>query len=158
MFCSRSGRQFLSSDIYHPFLHYRPDSLDHYMQKLFNSGYDQQFRTEILLSVIKAFHNILGKHERGEKPLHRDRDFQKEERRRTKNNKIKSWYRKNGQYDSVMFVPLTPGSVLKHRIQERLQGGLLVLLLLQQLCKPNRIAAENDRVLRVILKQVTIDI
>ena len=53
------------------------------------------------------------------------------ERRRTKNNKIKSWYRKNDHYDSVMFLPLTPGSVLKHRIQERLQGGLLRIKLVE---------------------------
>ena len=101
----------------------RDEIMSNYMQKLFNSGYNQQFRSEILLSVMKAYRNIVGKHESGEKPLHRDREYQKEERRKTKENKVKSWYRKNGQYDSVMFVPLTPGSVLKGRIQERIAGG-----------------------------------
>ena len=94
-----------------------------YMQKLFNSDYDQQFRSEILISVMKAYKSILSRHESGEKPFHRDRDFMKEERKKTKDNKVKSWYRKHDQFDSVMFVPITPGSVLKSRIQERLQGG-----------------------------------
>ena len=109
----------------------RDEILSNYMQKLFNSGYDQKFRTEILLSVFKAFRNIIKKHESGEKPLHRDREFEKEERRRTKNNKVKSWYRKNNQYDSVMFVPLTPGSVLKSRIQDRIQAGQLRIKLVE---------------------------
>ena len=63
------------------------------------------------------------KHESGEKPIHRDREFKKEERRKEKNNKVKSWYRKGNHHDSVMFIPITPGSVLKGRIQERLESG-----------------------------------
>ena len=101
----------------------KDEILSTYMQKLHNSGYDQQFRKEILLSVKNAFNKIVTKHESGEKPIHRDREFKKEERRKEKNNKVKSWYRKGDHHDSVMFVPITPGSVLKGRIQKRLESG-----------------------------------
>ena len=36
--------------------------LSNYMQKLHNSGYDQQYRKEVLLSVKNAFRKILAKH------------------------------------------------------------------------------------------------
>ena len=74
---------------------------------------------------------FLRKHESGEKPIHRDREFKNEVRMKEKNNKVKSWYRKGNRHDSVMFIPITPGSVLKGRIQKRLEGGQLNIKLVE---------------------------
>ena len=52
------------------------------MQKMLNSGYDQRFRKDILMSVKQAFKKILEKHNSGEKPIHRDTDFLKEQKDR----------------------------------------------------------------------------
>ena len=46
-----------------------------YIQKMLNSGYDQRFRKDMLMSVKQAFKKILEKHNSGEKPIHRDRDL-----------------------------------------------------------------------------------
>ena len=105
--------------------------LSNYMQKLLNSGYDHRFREDILLSVKNAYKKIMEKHLSGEKPRHRDRDFMKEERAKEKEEKGKKWFKKNNNYDSVMFIPITPGSVLKKRIQERLAGGILRIKLVE---------------------------
>ncbi len=48
----------------------------------------------------------------GEKPMYRTRTWRKIERMREKRKKREGWYRKGG-YDSVIFVPATPGSELK---------------------------------------------
>ena len=79
----------------------------------------------------KTFEDILTKHETGEKPLHRDREYKKEERKKAKENKVKSWYKKSRQHDSVMFIPITPGGVLKERIQKRIEGGNLKIKLVE---------------------------
>ena len=55
------------------------------MQKMLNSGYDQRFRKDILMSVKQAFKKILEKHNSGEKPIHRD--FLKEQRAKIRRKK-----------------------------------------------------------------------
>ena len=98
------------------------------MQKMLNSGYDQRFRKDILMSVKQAFKKILEKHNSGEKPIHRDTYFLKEQRAKEKEGKRKKWFKKN---NSVMFIPITPGSVLKKSIQDRLTGGILRIKLVE---------------------------
>ena len=81
------------------------------MQKMLNSGYDQRFRKDILMSVKQAFKKILEKHNSGEKPNHRDTDFLKEQRAKEKDGKREKWFKKN---NLVMFIPITPGNEEKH--------------------------------------------
>ena len=62
-------------------------------------------------SAVKA-HNTLMQKELSDHPLYRSRDWKKFERRKQKEQKKKDSY-KEGEYDSVMFIPATPGSALK---------------------------------------------
>ena len=80
-----------------------------------NSGYDTKFRRDILMSVRNAYGKILKNHDSGVRPRHRDREFMKEERAKEKSEKRKNWYKKNNRFDSVMFVPITPGSEIYRR-------------------------------------------
>ena len=54
------------------------------MQKLHNSGYDQNFRSEILASIRTGYKKIEDLVKSGVRPRHRDRDFEREERAKKK--------------------------------------------------------------------------
>ena len=101
--------------------------LSEYMQKLFNSGYDQKFRTEILASVRNGYQKIQDLVKSGVRPRHRDRDFEKEERIKKKERNKYNWFKAKEKFSSVMFIPITPGSVLRKRAQERLKGSSLTI-------------------------------
>ena len=51
------------------------------MKKLQSSGYDHKTRIEILKSILKGWKEILKKAETGERPIHRSRNYKKEERK-----------------------------------------------------------------------------
>ena len=73
--------------------------------------YDQQFRYEILKSAIDAYNKIKEKDTNKEKPMYRNKNWKKNERRKVKLDKRKTWYEKGG-YEAVVFVPATPKSKL----------------------------------------------
>ena len=80
------------------------------MKKLQTSGYDHKYRTEILKSILKGWEIIKEKAKTGERPLHRSRDFEKENRDKEKSEKQLNWYKgKDGKrFDSVLMIPATP--------------------------------------------------
>ena len=67
------------------------------------------------------------KSENGERPLHRSRDYKREERKEEKQNKKLTWYKgKDGKsFDSVIMVPSTPGCELQKKIQEKAKQSRL---------------------------------
>ena len=83
-----------------------------FTKKLQFSGYDQKFRHDVVKSGLHAYETIKEKAEAGLRPINRPKEWKREERKRNKEEKKKSWYRKGG-YDSVLFVPATPRSRLK---------------------------------------------
>ena len=48
--------------------------------------------------------------------MYRPYDWNREERDKAKKNKVNDWYGRGG-YQSVIFIPSTPGSVLQQRYQ-----------------------------------------
>ena len=98
----------------------------HMMMRLQYSGYDQKFRTEVVKSALNVYKHILRLDACGEKPMHRTRTWRKIERVREKRKKREGWYRKGG-YDSVIFVPATPGSELKRRYEKEVdEAGMKI--------------------------------
>ena len=97
--------------------------LSEFMLKLKRSGYPKNYRIEILDSALKAFEKMLKDDQEGIKPLFRSRDWNIEERKVEKKNKKLNWYKNtNGKemnYKSVMFVPVTRGSVLAKKLKQR---------------------------------------
>ena len=93
--------------------------LTSYMKKLQNSGYSREYRVEVLKSGRKAWSEMKKADSRGEKPIYRPRGWREGEREEKKRNKIDSWY-KTGGYESMMFVPATPGAELRKEIQEEM--------------------------------------
>ena len=80
------------------------------------SGFAKTFRYEVVSSALKAYDEILRKVGRGERPLYRPFEWNREERDREKADKALSWY-KQGGYESVIFVQSTPGSELNRKFQ-----------------------------------------
>ena len=91
--------------------------LNRYMQLLHNSGYNVNFRTEILKSGINGYIKILAAEREGRRPMYRPKNWEVDSRRMDKQNKKKNWL---GPYwKSCIFVPPTPGSELKKRMRKR---------------------------------------
>ena len=86
------------------------------MQKLRNSGYGYKFRKEILLSVLSGYRKIREAAQQGIRPLYRMRGWKKEKRLTKKMQKKKYWL--GSFWKSRIFLPYTPGSVLKRKLQK----------------------------------------
>eukprot|EP00092_Neocalanus_flemingeri_P053727 GFUD01063220.1.p1 GENE.GFUD01063220.1~~GFUD01063220.1.p1 ORF type:complete len:280 (-),score=59.98 GFUD01063220.1:2317-3156(-) len=92
------------------------------MIKMKNSGYSMKFRIEVLKSAFNAFEKMLEDDKNGNKPLFRSREWQCEERLKSKQEKKNNWFKgKRGQidYKTVLFVPPTPGGELAKEMQKR---------------------------------------
>ena len=96
--------------------------LNQFMLKLKNSGYNHKFRLEILDSALKAFQKMVENDKTGLKPLYRHRNWNSEDRKRSKLNKKFNWWNNEKseiQYSSVLFVTPTPGGVLAKELRKR---------------------------------------
>ena len=88
------------------------------------SGYNQQFRYEVLMSALNAFEEMKKKDENGEQPLYRPKEWKKVERRKEKERKKKDWYKRGG-YETVIFVPCTHESMLLKKLQRDIDKSQL---------------------------------
>ena len=95
--------------------------LSDYMKELQNSGYDEQFRRDVLRSGKNGFRKQVEADKSGTTPLYRPRSYKKEERLLEKKNKKRTWFRKGGNQSFIM-IPATPHSKLKRKIEERLKA------------------------------------
>ena len=88
-----------------------------------NSGWNQNYRTQILKSAFNAFEKMVEEDKNGSKPLYRKRSWNMAKRLNDKESKKKNWYKvaKNSEnsYQSILFVPPTPGSVLLKELKSR---------------------------------------
>ena len=90
-------------------------------KKMQFSGYDQQFRTIVTNSALKAYKEIIRKDKAGEEPIYRDKYWNREDRNKKKREKKNgAWYKNKGA-ESVLFIPATPKSELKKRIEQKIK-------------------------------------
>ena len=106
----------------------RNEHLSFYMARLQSSGYDHAFRLDILKSALNAYEKKKEAEKEGEK-MHRERTWNRKERKKQKEQRKRNWF-KNGENDSVLFIPATPDSELKNKIQEeiRRQNGRIKVI------------------------------
>ena len=83
------------------------------------SGYPEGYRVEVIKSGVTGFERQLEASQKGEKPLFRPRDWQKDERRKHKLARKVSWYR---PADCVGFFPPSPRGELVSEINKVLEG------------------------------------
>ena len=94
--------------------------VNHMMLRLQYAGYDQKFRTEVVRSALNAYNRLIELDASSETPLYRPRQWRKLDRAREKRRKREIWYIKEG-FDTMIFVPATPGSQLKHRYMREIK-------------------------------------
>ena len=95
------------------------EDISNYMKKLQNSGYPKEYRKEILVSGKKAWDEMVKAEMDGTKPVYRARKWREEERREKKKRAVDTWFTKGG-FESMIFVPATPGMELKKKIQKEM--------------------------------------
>ena len=91
--------------------------MDNYMQLLKNSGYSEAFRLEILKSGLNGFNKILKADRDGTRPMYRPKGWRESARWLEKKRKKSNWLGKF--WKSCIFIPPTPGSELKKRMQAK---------------------------------------
>ena len=94
--------------------------IDHFMLRMQFSGYQQNFKAEVLKSALQAHENMKKKDKEGTQPLYRPKEWKRTEREKQKRNKKENWFKKGGN-ETVVFVPATPQSKLKKAYEEEIR-------------------------------------
>ena len=99
--------------------------VEEYVLRLQYSGYNEQFRKEIVRSAINAYEKIKRKVRKGERPLYRTKQWRQKERAKERRQKKDNWYKKESkgkgnkdEIKSVLFVQPTKDSILKKKYEE----------------------------------------
>ena len=100
--------------------HYENEVLDKFRWKLMLSGYCEKEREIIVREGRSRYCNIVKLVEDGKRPLYRPSTWNKENRAIEKKTKLRGWY---GSRESVVFVPATPGEILRKRIEKVMLGN-----------------------------------
>ena len=122
------------------------------------SGYDQKFQTEVIRSALHTCNRLTELDASGEKPSYRLRGWRRLERTQENRMSRETWYRK-GDLSTVIFVPATPRSQLKHRYMKEIkETGFKDSLSTTMQRAPRRRfrGPRNPKVLRRHLKTVEI--
>ena len=82
------------------------DILTEFSLQLKWSGYNATYKAEVIVSAVTGYKRLLAQVHRGERPLHRPREWEAEPRRRKKTLAKAAWFR---PADTVTFIPATPG-------------------------------------------------
>ena len=85
--------------------------LEEYMIRMKRAGYSETYRKAILTNALEIYEKKLKEDEDGTRPLFRNKNWKKEERRQTKENKRKQWATTKGHIAPI-FVPATPDGEL----------------------------------------------
>ena len=105
--------------------------LSKYSARMQFSGYEKKFRAEIIRSALNAYEKLRRAETDGERPLYRPKTWKTLEREKERKEKKNNWYKKGG-YDSVMFVPATPGSVLMKKYRNEVEKSGLKIRIVEK--------------------------
>ena len=96
------------------------------MKKIQYSGYEKLFRYHVVNGAMKAYERLQEMERLGIRPVNRPKGWEIERRRKEKAEKKKGWY-KEGGFDSVLFVSMTPNSELKRAYEKEIRrSGLRI--------------------------------
>ena len=94
------------------------------MARMMLAGYDQIYRKRTLEQALRIYERIVKEEKEGVRPMHRPKDWKKEERRRAKSKKEKNWATKDGCVAPII-IPSTPNSELLMMLREVAQAEAL---------------------------------
>ena len=98
----------------------REIGVNQYVQKLYNSGYDERYRQEVVIAAYKGYKKQCEDEDKGFKPLYRPWSWNRDERDKAKEEKPRSWFQKGG-WEHKLFVPATQNGELKAKIEEAIK-------------------------------------
>ena len=104
--------------------------LNEMMKRLQFSGYDKKFRYEVIISALKAYRIMKEKGITGERPLYRNKNWRRIERKDEKENKKRNWFRREG-YESIIFVPCTPKAELMTKLRDNIENTNIKIKLIE---------------------------
>ena len=81
--------------------------LNDFSERLKLSGYDENYRFQVIKSGVEGFDKMLEEEMNGGRPINRPRTWEEDRRQKKKELQKRNWYRKGG-YDVPLFVPHTP--------------------------------------------------
>ena len=83
---------------------------------------------------MKGWKRIVEKAKNGERPLHRDRKYKKDERKEEKEKKKRNWYKgKDGKsFESVLMIPATPHGELKQIVEKKAKEAKLKVKIVEK--------------------------
>ena len=118
--------------------------LNFFMARMQAGGYDKEFRFQVLKSAVDAYETKKEAESNGGTPLYRPRGWRRCERRREREKKKGDWFKK-GNKESVMFIPATPNSELKKKIQEEVdRSGFRIKVVEKSGTRLVRLLQRND--------------
>ena len=89
--------------------------LDKFALRMKTSGYNANYRLQVIKSGMAGYDKMLEEEMRGGRPINMARSWEEDKRQTKKELQKKMWYRKGG-YDVPLFVPHTPGGELAKQI------------------------------------------
>ena len=90
--------------------------LDNFCERMKASGYNENYRFQVLKSGVEGFDKMLEVERSGGRPINRPRSWEEDERQKKKELQSKVWFRAGG-FDVALFVPHTPNGELAKRIR-----------------------------------------
>ena len=92
--------------------------LNEFCKRMKSSGYNEQYRFQVLKSGMEGYEKMLETERRGGRPVNRLRSWGEDARQKKKELQGKVWFRRGG-HDVPLFVPHTPHGELARRIKEK---------------------------------------
>ena len=92
--------------------------LDNFSHRMKTSGYDSNYRLQVIRSGMVGYDRMVEEERRGGRPINMARTWEEDRRQKNKELQAKNWYRKGG-YDVPLFVPHTPGGELARRMRTK---------------------------------------
>ena len=106
----------------------RRETVEMLMKRMQATGYSEMFRYQVLKSAIMAYEKIKGDPLR---PMYRSKESDTPRERAKRNKQRREWFRKGG-YESVMFVPATPHSMLRKMVEEEVASSTLKIKVVER--------------------------
>ena len=92
--------------------------LNDFSERLKLSGYDEDYRFQVIKSGVEGFDKMLIEEQIGGRPINRHRSWEEDQRQKKKELQKKNWFRTGG-YDVPLFVPHTPRGALAKAMREK---------------------------------------
>jgi len=104
----------------------RVTKVQEFIHRMQYSGYSKRERAEVYTKAKKRYDKGVSDNDIGKVPMYRNKDWERNERRSTKNLKRANWFRKDGS-EAVLFVEATPdGELAESCRREFKHAGLKV--------------------------------